>query len=51
MAVNRLESFESISEASCKTGIGTSSISNNLNNKSKHAGGFIWKDEEETICQ
>ena len=35
--------YESITKASASTGISRTSISNNLNNKSKSAGGFIWK--------
>ena len=35
--------YESITQASTSTGISRTSISNNLSNKSKSAGGFIWK--------
>lgn len=35
--------FSSIKLASDFTGIPYSSISNNLNNRSKHAGGYLWK--------
>lgn len=35
--------FHSIIEASRKTGISGNNISNNLNNVSKSAGGYIWK--------
>ena len=35
--------YKSITKASASTGISRTSISNNLSNKSKSAGGFIWK--------
>lgn len=36
-------SYESVTKASASTGISRTSISNNLSNKSKSAGGFVWK--------
>lgn len=36
-------SYDSITKASASTGISRTSISNNLNGKSKSAGGFLWK--------
>lgn len=39
---NLLNTYESISEASRKTGITTTSISYSANGKRKTAGGFIW---------
>lgn len=35
--------YESVTKASASTGISRTSISNNLSNKSKSAGGFVWK--------
>ena len=40
---NFIKEFNSIKQASIETNTFSSSISNNLNNKSKTAGGFIWK--------
>jgi len=39
---NQINNYESITDASKKTNISISSISNNLSNKSKTAGGLIW---------
>lgn len=39
--INQL--FQSISEASKKTGVSRTSIINNLKKRAKTAGGFIWK--------
>jgi hypothetical protein len=38
-----INSYESLTEASAKTGVGLTSISNNLTNRSKSAGGYLWK--------
>lgn len=40
---NYINEFESTIDASVYTGIGRSSIKENLNNRSNSAGGFIWK--------
>lgn len=39
----QIYSYKSLTEASTSTGISRTSISNNLSNKSKSAGGFVWK--------
>ena len=39
---NQINNYESITDASKKTNISISSISNNLSNKTKTAGGLIW---------
>lgn len=43
---NFIQEFENITDASNKTGIGRTSISNCLNNYSKSAGGYCWKKIE-----
>lgn len=40
---NKLESYPSMTEASNKNKVLTSSIANAISGLSKHAGGFIWK--------
>jgi len=44
--MNFINEFESILEAGYKTTISSSSISNNINGRSKYAGGFIWIRKE-----
>lgn len=39
---NQINNYESLTDASKKTNISISSISNNLSNKTKTAGGLIW---------
>ena len=44
---NVIKNYESITDASKNTKIKVSSISNNLNNKSKTAGGLIWNYQQQ----
>lgn len=45
--MNILEHFESISDAVKKTGINSKSIRDASKGIQKHAGGFVWKYEDE----